>query len=177
MPPTIDTEAPRASAPSAEATLMGTACADASAAAQVSPDREPTSLGRYTVVRRLGAGAMGAVYEARDPDLDRPVAIKLVRGDLSERARQRMQREALALARLSHPNVVQIHEIGQSGGHTFIAMELVHGRTLERWQLQQPRPGWRTEARLARTTYAQVGEGSAADLAEVEAWITAHGQR
>src|SRR4029079_6086140 len=112
---------------------------------------------------RLGAGAMGSVYEARDEDLDRAVALKLVRADLSERARQRMQREALALARLSHPNVVQIYEIGRAeDGRTFIAMELVRGRTLEQWQRSPPRPGWHEALRL----YAQAGEGLAAAHAE-----------
>ncbi|MCX4243450.1 serine/threonine-protein kinase [Paraliomyxa miuraensis] len=118
------------------------------------------TVGRYVIVQRLGAGGMGTVYEARDPDLDRPVAIKVLRGAVNEEARLRMEREARALARLSHPNVVQVYEIGRVDGRTFIAMELVRGRPLDAWQRE--RPGWRECVRV----YLQAGRGLAAAHAE-----------
>src|SRR5690606_7185636 len=79
-----------------------------------------------------------------DEDLDRKVAIKLLRGELSrdEHGRTRMLREAQALARLSHPNVVQVHEVGQWTDHDYVAMEYVDGRTLDRWLAAGPR-SWR----------------------------------
>jgi len=157
-----DTTPARSYGPSALLTIAVSIPPDASTVRGVVEERDPTSIGRYRVVGRLGAGGMGTVYEVRDTDLDRPVALKFVRPDLSQRARQRMQREALALARLSHPNVVQIHEIGQEQGRTFIAMELVRGRTLQRWQHDTARPRWREALRL----YAQAGEGLAAAHAE-----------
>jgi tetratricopeptide (TPR) repeat protein len=87
---------------------------------------------------------MGVVYVGFDEDLDRKVAIKLLRGELSkdDRGRTRMLREAQALARLSHPNVVQVHEVGQWADHDYVAMEYVGGQTLDRWLSSQPR-SWR----------------------------------
>ncbi|MBZ0233925.1 MAG: protein kinase, partial [Deltaproteobacteria bacterium] len=81
---------------------------------------------------RLGAGAMGVVFEARDTELDRRVAVKLVspRSGDAETARSRLRREAQAMARLSHPNVAAVLDIGRVGDQLFIAMELVRGRTL-----------------------------------------------
>ncbi|MCB9751399.1 MAG: serine/threonine protein kinase [Myxococcales bacterium] len=91
----------------------------------------------YTIRRRLGAGGMGVVYEAHDPRLDRDVAIKVLLPDTSDaRAHARLEREARALAKLSHPNVVQVHEVGVSEGErgqTYIVMELVRGRPLSAW--------------------------------------------
>ncbi len=101
---------------------------------------------------------MGAVYEARDAQLQRTVALKLVHAELSVSAKQRMQREAIALARLSHPNVVQIHEIGEADGQTFIAMELVRGQTLQEWVQRVPRP---SQHEIVRG-YLEAGEGLAA---------------
>jgi serine/threonine protein kinase/tetratricopeptide (TPR) repeat protein len=78
---------------------------------------------------------MGEVYAAHDPELDRKVAIKLLRGggDESADARMRLLREAQAIARVSHPNVVVIYDVGTFGGRVFIAMELVEGHTLRYW--------------------------------------------
>jgi hypothetical protein len=89
-------------------------------------------VGRYELVDRLGAGAMGVVFEARDTELDRRVAVKLVspRSGDAETARSRLRREAQAMARLSHPNVAAVFDIGTVGEQLFIAMELVRGRTL-----------------------------------------------
>ncbi|HET6339969.1 MAG TPA: protein kinase [Polyangiales bacterium] len=93
-------------------------------------------VGRYRLLQELGAGGMGVVYEALDPELDRKVAIKLVQPRFHK---AQLVREARALARLSHPNVVIIHDVGDADGRTFIAMELIHGHTLRQWLAQQPR--------------------------------------
>ncbi len=99
-------------------------------------------LGRYELLRVLGQGGMGRVFEARDPELDRPVAIKVLFGrhatkDVTAGA-QRLRREAKALAALSHPNVVQVYDVGSTDGHVWIAMELVEGSTLAHW-IETPR--------------------------------------
>jgi eukaryotic-like serine/threonine-protein kinase len=88
-------------------------------------------LGRFRVLERLGEGGMGVVYAAYDPDLDRGVALKVVRvaGD-----RDAALAESKALARLSHPHVVPIYDVGLDGDHVYIAMELVRGETLRAWQ-------------------------------------------
>jgi serine/threonine protein kinase/tetratricopeptide (TPR) repeat protein len=105
------------------------------------PAVESIHIGRYAVLRKLGEGGMGVVYAAYDEDLDRKVALKLLRGSLSkdERGRVRIRREAQALARLSHPNVVQVHEIGTWRDHDYVAMEFVAGQTLDRWLASKPR--------------------------------------
>ncbi|HWB80327.1 MAG TPA: serine/threonine-protein kinase, partial [Nannocystaceae bacterium] len=114
--------------------------------------------GRYEVRARLGAGGMGTVYLARDPDLDRDVAIKVLHPDVAEEHRERLFAEAKTMARLVHPNVVAVFDLGEQDGqvsatptHTgsasslpqvFVAMELVRGGTLRQW-LQRERPDWR----------------------------------
>jgi len=115
-------------------------------------------LGRYTVLGTLGRGGMGTVLEAFDPVLDRRVAIKVLRRALDERPRARLMREARALARLSHPNVVQVYEAGEADGRAFVAMELVQGRSLREWLQRRPSPGWRE----CVGAYLQAGEGLAA---------------
>jgi serine/threonine protein kinase len=108
---------------------------------------EPQTIGRYELLHRLGEGGMGVVYAAHDPDLGRRVALKLLRrapddSDGDERAVQaRLQREAHAMARLNHANVIIVHDVGTYRDGVFIAMELVEGETLRRW-LATPRP-WR----------------------------------
>ena len=97
---------------------------------------EPTRLGRFLVIKRLGAGNSGVVYAAYDPDLDRKVAIKVLRlrGQLRSRGRARLVREAKAMARLNCPNVVAVYELGTNdGGELFVVMELVEGNTLTDW--------------------------------------------
>ncbi|HET9988900.1 MAG TPA: serine/threonine-protein kinase, partial [Kofleriaceae bacterium] len=96
-----------------------------------------TTIGHFRVVRELGAGGMGVVFEAHDPDLDRRVAIKVVKGGV----RSNLLREAQAMARLTHPNVVTVHEVGTIDDQVFVVMELVPGGTLAGW-LAEPRP-WR----------------------------------
>lgn len=90
------------------------------------------TIGRFEVRERLGAGGMGEVYGAWDPQAERDVAIKVLRSDRSTdaAARRRMQREARALVRLDHPNVVRIHEVGESDDRVYLAMELLRGETL-----------------------------------------------
>ncbi|MBL8972204.1 MAG: protein kinase, partial [Myxococcales bacterium] len=93
-------------------------------------------IGRYLVIRRLGAGAMGVVYAAYDPKLDRKVALKLLAElatEGTEDARQRLQREAQALAKLAHPNVVGVYDVDTHDRHLYVAMEFVAGRTLGAW--------------------------------------------
>ncbi len=100
-----------------------------------------TCVGRYVILDGLGYGGMGVVYRAFDPDLDRPVALKLVRAVTAETT-ARLIREAKALAKVSHPNIVQIFDVGVFGETVFIAMELVEGPTLLHWN-RETRPGWR----------------------------------
>jgi tetratricopeptide (TPR) repeat protein/predicted Ser/Thr protein kinase len=101
---------------------------------------------RYRIEEVLGRGASGVVYAARDLDLDRRVALKLLRADApGEAGREQMIREARAMARLDHPNVVTVHEVGAvdaSGDETYIAMELVEGVSLRAWLGDEPR-SWR----------------------------------
>lgn len=103
-------------------------------------DREmgpPQSLAHYELRGELGRGGMGVVYVAEDRKLDRKVAIKTLRTPGEDRARARLVREAKALAKLSHPNVVRIYEIGEVEGAAFIVMEFVEGRTLGAWLAEE----------------------------------------
>ncbi len=125
---------------------------------------EGTRIGRYLVLHELGRGGMGVVHAAYDPELDRKVAIKLLhagagRSDVGERNR-RLVREAQTLARLAHPHVIAVHDVGTFGGRVFIAMELVEGGTLRQW-LAQPR-AWRDALALV----CAAGRGLAAAHAE-----------
>ncbi len=104
----------------------------------------------------LGRGGMGTVVEAYDPTLRRTVALKLLHRDLAPTYGRRLLREARALARLSHPNVVHVHEAGELDGQAFIAMERVHGQSLLQWQ-SHPRP-WEETVEA----YRQAGRGLAA---------------
>ncbi len=100
----------------------------------------PSAVGRYTLRSVLGRGGLGVVYAAYDPELDRDVAIKLLREDRAEtEAVVRMTREARAMARLSHPNVVQVFDVGAWEGRPYVAMALIDGMTLDRW-LESRRP-------------------------------------
>ena len=122
-------------------------------------DAVPEQIGRFRVLRRLGAGGMGVVFAGFDLELDRKVAIKLLLVDRGEGSigRTRMMREAQAMARLSHPNVIQIYEVGAFRGQIFLAMEYVSGRTLDAWQSARRRP-WREILAM----YLQAGRGLAA---------------
>jgi len=127
------------------------------------PSSSPASagierIGRFTLLEQLGRGGMGVVYVALDPELDRKVAIKLLRPDHSEEtaARARLLREAQAIARLSHPNVITVFESGTHGDLVYIAMELVDGVDL--------RTAW-TQAETTREViglFSAAGRGLAA---------------
>jgi serine/threonine-protein kinase len=104
----------------------------------------PAKLGKYTIKRELGKGAMGVVYEGFDPSIERIVALKTVRADQlgGEDAPEiltRFRREAQAAGRLTHPNVVAVYELGEDAGTTFIAMEFVKGRSLKEYLEQHTR--------------------------------------
>jgi tetratricopeptide (TPR) repeat protein len=105
-----------------------------------------SSVGRYLILAKLGAGGMGVVHAGYDPELDRKVAIKLLLptggGRAGDEGRTRLLREAQALAKLDHPNVVGIHDVGTVEGRVWIAMEYVEGQTLSRWLKARPR-SWR----------------------------------
>lgn len=116
-------------------------------------------IGRYLVLERLGQGGMGVLYTAHDPQLQRLVAIKVLRSqagkDVSHTSgQQRLLREAQAMAQLSHPNVVPVYDSGPFGDGVFIAMELVRGSTLDHWVKLEPR---RWEEILA--CFVQAGRG------------------
>jgi serine/threonine protein kinase/tetratricopeptide (TPR) repeat protein len=111
-------------------------------------------LGRYELTERLGAGAMSVVYAAHDPKLERDVALKLL-NDASASAR--LVREGQALARLAHPNVVAVYDVGDHDGTVFIAMELIDGVTLSRWLRDEKR----TRSQIL-DVFVQAGRGLAA---------------
>jgi serine/threonine protein kinase len=112
---------------------------DAGAAAEPPPPLVTgAKVGRYTVRVILGAGGMGLVWSAHDPDLDREIALKLLRGEAGPQQRARLLREARAMARLKHPNVLTVYEVGTVEGRDFIAMELVDGLSLDKWLKDKP---------------------------------------
>src|SRR5262249_7043587 len=107
----------------------------------VSPVRG-ASLGRFVVLGSLGAGGMGVVLSAYDPHLDRRVALKLIRGEREDPMRAAILREAQAMARVRHPNLVTRHEVGFIDEWGYVIMEEVAGRTLRDWLAEKDRP-WR----------------------------------
>jgi eukaryotic-like serine/threonine-protein kinase len=117
---------------------MDTTVQFAESGADAPPIAPDTRIGRYIVLRRIAQGGMGIVLLARDEQLDRMVAIKLLRyrdfGTAEDAiARARLMREAQALALLSHPNVITVHDVGTFGDRVFVAMEYVEGVTLREW--------------------------------------------
>ena len=120
--------------------------------------REARRVGRYQLDRRIAAGGMGEVWAAWDPQLHREIAVKLVRPDRADdgKERERLLREARALARLTHPNVLAVHDVGEIDGEVFLATELVVGDTLA--TRVGPSHDWRTLVRL----YTQAARGLAA---------------
>ncbi len=137
-----------------------------SSEAEAAPEVEPGlleaggQLGRYRVEELIGQGAMGAVYAARDPELDRRVAVKVIRPGLaaySDMVAARLSREARAMAQVAHPNVVAVHDVGHAGGQVFVAMELAAGVTLREWLAAASR-SWREVVAVFRGA----GEGLAA---------------
>jgi len=126
------------------ATVAGRAWVGTDGAASHERQRRGASIDRYVVLDVLGEGGMGVVYVAYDPELDRKVAIKLLRPTNTtttdaDAARARLVREAQSLARLSHPNVVNVHDVGQADGEVWVAMEHIEGLTLRQWRAQKNR--------------------------------------
>jgi len=97
------------------------------------------TVGRYEIRHLLGVGGTGRVYCAFDPELDREVALKVLSVQATGTTRQRLVREARAMASLSHPNIVQVHHVGEFHGTVYIAMEILRGGTLTEWIFQAPR--------------------------------------
>lgn len=106
--------------------------------------RTGDTVGRYVVQAKLGRGGMGVVLHAHDPDLSRDVAIKLVAsadsGSSGTRRQSLLHREAVAMARCTHPNIITIYDVGVHGDEVFLAMEYLQGITLRQWQGRRPRP-------------------------------------
>ena len=97
------------------------------------PEVELRTFARYQIVKELGRGGMGVVYQAYDPNLKRPVALKIINTtDASEKARGRFEREASLMAKLDHPNIVKIFDVGAEAGRYFFAMELIAGSSLDK---------------------------------------------
>ncbi len=103
-----------------------------------------TRVGRYVLRRLLGVGGMGRVYEAFDPELHRAVALKIIRAELAGRTdlADRLVRESRMMAKLAHPAVIAVHDVGRDGTTVFIAMELVRGETLGTY-VRRLQPSWR----------------------------------
>ncbi len=125
-------------------------------------------VGRYVILAKLGAGGMGVVYAAYDPELDRKVALKLLRRDgdgsaLQGAARARLLREAQALAKFSHPEIVAVHDVGEHESGVWVAMEFVDGETLGAWAKHAPR-GWQEVLAVMRATGRGVAAAHAAGL-------------
>jgi tetratricopeptide (TPR) repeat protein len=114
-------------------------------------------LGRYLIVDALGHGAMGRVVRAYDPKLQRDVALKLLRTGSDAQAKARIVREAQAMAKLAHPNLVAAYDVDLEQGQPFIAMELVEGTTLREWLRASTRP-WREIV----SAFVDAGRGLAA---------------
>ena len=110
------------------------------------PPMPGATIGRYTILAKVGAGGMGVVYRALDPSLDREVALKLVRparmrGKGGEEHRARLLQEARALAKLQHPNVIRIYDVGEHEGGVFFAMEFAQGKDASQW-IALEAPAW-----------------------------------
>jgi tetratricopeptide (TPR) repeat protein len=123
-------------------TLPSNMAASSSAALRTVPDMAPETLSHYRVLEEIGRGGMGVVYRAHDEQLDRDVALKVLPTGLlaDENARRRFRREALALAKLNHPNVGVVYEFGDQGGIDFLVMELVSGISLDAKLAAGPMP-------------------------------------
>ena len=128
-----------------EETVVGAGSLHAAPEAGAEPPRLLPQIGRYTLLGTLGRGGMGLVYEGYDAELDRRVAIKIFHqgggAATDSRSREihaRATREAQALAQLSHPNIVAVHEVGSHEGQVYIVMAYVRGETLRAWLAARP---------------------------------------
>ncbi|WP_224368910.1 serine/threonine-protein kinase [Hyalangium versicolor] len=124
-----------------------------------------SKLGRYLILHRVGSGGMGVVYAAYDPQLDRRVALKLLRRRRFQGAEQeadaRLLREAQVVARLNHPHVITVYDAGTLGEQVFLTMEFVEGGTLAQWLREKPR-AWSEVLEI----FLSAGRGLAAAHAE-----------
>lgn len=138
---------------------LGMARRPAPKTAEIAESADPVRVGRYLIIRRLGQGAMGVVYLAYDQKLDRKVALKMLRDDLaaSPQGRARVQREAQAMAQVSHPNIAHVYEVGEGAGQLYIVMEYVTGSSLASWQRTHASGAASVEQILR--IYVQAGEG------------------
>jgi serine/threonine-protein kinase len=129
--------------------------------AEVVQRRSPEKIGRYEVIERIGRGAMGVVYRARDEAMNRDVALKVLMADLEDdpELRVRFLREAEAAARLSHPNIITIFDVGEEAERFFIVMELLRGATLKDY-LKQP-DGARMDRKIDLMLQISAGLGAA----------------
>ena len=123
--------------------------------------RLASRVGRYILLDEIGRGGMGVVYSAFDPELERRIAVKVidsarVSGSDPSQGERRLIREAQAIARLSHPNVIHVYDVGKSDDDVFVAMELIDGQTLKAWAAQGR--SWRE----ILAVYCQAGRGLAA---------------
>jgi TolB-like protein/Flp pilus assembly protein TadD len=121
-----------------------------------------STVGRYTLLEKLASGGMGVIYSAYDPELERKIAIKMLRlkprSGLTEVTQHtRLAREAKTLAKLSHPNIVAVYDVGTIADQVFIAMELLEGETIQQW-LKQRYASWRDVLNI----FVQAGKGLAA---------------
>ncbi|GEM_PF-1548984 len=101
----------------------------------------PVKIGRYTILDCIGSGGMGIVYSARDERLGRTVALKLLKPELTGNRASNLSHEAQSLAKLAHPNVVAVFDVGEHEGQLFVAMEYVEGQNLRRWLQRRPSLG------------------------------------
>lgn len=123
-------------------------------------EAQPFRVGRFTVLEKLGAGGMGVVHAAFDPDLERKIAVKFLHHEFvddDDRNHARLLREAQALARLDHPNVVSVYDVGTYDGGVYVAMEFVRGQSLQAW-IEEGSPS----AAEILDAYSQAGRGLAA---------------
>ena len=134
--------------------------------AKADHEQMPKKLGHYVVQRKLGAGAMGVVYLARDPILDRQVAIKVLPAALSsdEERLKRFLREAKSAARLHHTNVAAVHQAGAEGRLAYIAMEYVEGMSLDKAVAENKPMAWREATRVIRDAAAGLAAAHAIGL-------------
>jgi tetratricopeptide (TPR) repeat protein len=118
-----------------------------------------SSVERYLLIKPLGVGGMGVVYAAYDPELDRKVALKLLRPDQrtprGHSEREWMLREAQAMARVSHPNVISVYDVGTYENQVFMAMEFIQGTNLSDWLRQAPGHPWQECLRV----FQEAGQG------------------
>jgi serine/threonine protein kinase len=152
---------PQTSDENADTLLAAEAAPAEQASRATAPLRVGERIERYTILERLGAGGMGVVHSAYDPTLERKVALKLLHTasrDTAAQARARLKREARALAKLHHPNVVTVYEVGMVDGHVYLAMELVEGRSLNEWQKSPEARDWRHVIQI----YLAAGRGLSA---------------